>query len=243
MFSGFDIREELIRNRDKSRKENDFVLDEVHRILAESSFTEKHILDNLRQYNRTFTLLDEEGLDKTFVFKEADIKRECIGFRLKFLDSRHYKPEVPYEAILKISHLNSLQKKDLQDFKILGKSGAFKNKDVPSPLLLFAPTVYGNYYLVHAWGCKLKWYQKIKALPLRNFEVLLCTVALIALTVTMSLPTWLITLDHEATYWCGYRVAAFLHLFIFFSGMTAYLLVGFNKNFNGSVWRSEKEFD
>jgi hypothetical protein len=242
MAFGFDIREELIRERDRSRKGGDFVLDEVHRILAESSFKDKHILDNLKQYNHSFGLLDEESLDPNLIFKEAEIKKQCIGFRLKFLDSRHYKPEIPYEAILKIRHLNEVQKKDLQHFKVLGKSAGFKVAG-NFPFLLFAQTVYGRYYLVHAWGHKLKWYQKISAFPLRNFETLLLTVLLMAFITTMSLPTTLITLDREATYWCGYRIATFFHLFIFYSGITTYLLVGFNKSFSSTVWKNEKEFD
>lgn len=242
MIFGFDIREELIKERDRSRREGDFVLDEVQRILAESAFKEQHVLDNLKDYNHTFGLLDEDGLDPAHLFNEKEIKKQCIGFRLKFLDSRHYKPEIPYEAVLRLKYLNEMQQKDLQHFKILGRSGGFKT-GVNSPFLLFAQTVYGRYYLVHSWGQKLRWHKKISAFPLRNFETLLLTVLLIAFITTMSLPTAFITLDREATYWCGYRIATFFHLFIFYSGITAYLLVGFNKNFSGSVWKNEKEFD
>lgn len=242
MAFGFDIRRELVKERERSRKEGDFVIDEVNRILAESAFKDQQVLDHLRQYNQSFDLLDEEGLDADHLFSEKDIKKQCIGFRLKFLDSRHYKPEIPYEAVLRIKYLNEVQRKDLQHFKILGKSEGFKTGE-GSPFLLFAQTAYGRHYLVHAWGHRLKWYQKISAFPMRNFETLLITVLLIAFTTTMSLPTTLITLDREATYWCGYRIATFFHLFIFYSGITAYLLVGFNRNFSSSVWKNEKEYD
>lgn len=242
MAFGFDIRQELIKERDRSRKDGDFVLDEVNRILARSAYRDQQVLDHLKHYNHAFGLLDEEGLDAEHLFSEKEIKKQCIGFRLKFLEARHYKPEVPYEAVLKVKYLNEAQQKDLQHFKILGRAEGFKTGK-NSPFLLFAQTMYGRYYLVHAWGHKLRWYKKISAFPLRNFEALLLTVLLIAFATTMSLPTMLITLDREAGYWCGYRIATFFHLFIFYSGITAYLLVGFNKNFSGSVWKNEKEFD
>lgn len=243
MFPGFDIKEELIRQRNKRRKGDDFIIDEVNRILAESSLREQQIMSNLSLYNQTFELLDEEGLDPELIFKEAEIRKQCIGFRLKFLDSQYYRTEIPYEAILKIKYLNEVQKKNLRHFKILGPAQGFRQATARAPFLLFAQTVYGHYYLVHSWGSKLRWYQKISAFPLRNFETLLLTVLLVALCTTLALPTALITLDHEATYWCGYRIATFFHLFIFYSGVTAYLLVGFNKNFSSAVWRNEKEFD
>ena len=52
-------------------------------------------------------------------------------------------------------------------------------------------------------------------MPLKNFENLFKTVLLYTLIVTLIIPTPLITLDSEATYWSGYRAAAFMHLLIF----------------------------
>jgi hypothetical protein len=243
MLKDFDIAEDLIRLKTKHGKPEDELLNEVHKILSESVFNEKNILNNLKSYHKSFEQLDEDGLNKKYIFKLEDIKMYAIKNRLKFLDSQNYRFDVPYEAILKIKHFNQTQGKNLDGFKILGNSDGFNKKLSNANFVLFAPTKYGNYYLIHSWGTKFKWYKRLSAFPLRNFETLAICLMLFVLAVTMSLPTYLITLDRTATYWCGYRVATYFHLLIFFSGVTAYILVGFNKRFNGQVWQSKSDFD
>ena len=243
MLSGYDIKEELLKQKVLTAEPEDAIIDEVNKILAKSIYKEKNILKNLRSYNKTFEVLDEEDLDESLIFKPEELRALCIKFRLKFLDSQNYQFDVPYEAINKINDLNKLQGKNLEGFKIMGVADSFRNPTRSSNFALFAPTLLGNYYLIHNWGNKLKWYKKILAFPLRNFETLMVTVLTWTLLVTLSLPTFLITLDRTATYWCGYRIAVYFHLLIFFSGVTAYILVGFNKRFSGSVWQEEREFD
>ena len=242
MFQGYDIKEELQKRKVKKTNPGDFIIDEVHKILAKSLFREQTILNNLKTYNKSFELLNEDELNSSQVYKPEELKALCVSLRLKFLDSQAYRFDVPYEAVLKIKHLNEVQKKDLDGFKIMGVAEAFRKQVPNTNFALFAPTVMGNYYLVHHWGTKLKWYKKLMAFPLRNFEMLMITIISFVLIVTLCLPTYLITLDRTATYWCGYRIGIFFHLLIFFSGFTAYILVGFNKRFSGTVWDEEREF-
>jgi len=244
MFSGFDIKEELLKLKsDNVLAPEDEVIQEVNKILAQSIYQEKNILQNLKNYQKSYEVLDEEGLKEKYVFTAEELKQISINLRLKFLDSQNYPFDVPYEAISKINQLNKQQGKNIQGFKIMSTARAFKKPGNTDNFALFAPTILGNYYLIHSWGHRFKWYQKMLAFPLRNFETLALTIVLWTFCVTMSLPTFLITLDRTATYWCGYRIATFFHLLIFFSGVTAYILVGFNKRFSGSVWQEEREYD
>lgn len=243
MFNGFDIKQELEKTRVQLTEPDDFVLYEVKKILNESLFKDKNILNNLKTYKKSFEQLDEKGIDAEYVFSIETLKAFCTKYRLKFLDSQEYKFDVPYEAILKIKHLNDLQRKNLDGIKIMGVAESFKEKKEFSNFAMFVPTNLGNYYLIHSWGNKLPWYQKIISFPLRSFENLAICLALFVLIVTLCLPTVLITLDKTATYWCGYRIATYFHLLIFFSGVTVYILVGFNKRFSGSVWQLKSDFD
>ena len=243
MDLGYDIKEELLKLKAKPLLPEDEVIVEVNRILSQSIYKEKSILRNLKTYNNSFQQLDEDGLTEHFVFNPSEIKNICIKLRLKFLNSQNYQFDVPYEAILKIKELNKEQNKDLEGFKIMGVSEGFRKRLPHTNFALFAPTVYGNYYLIHTWGEKMHWYKKLLAFPLRNFETLAISLMCFVFIVTMSLPTYLITLDRTVTYWCGYRIATYFHLLIFFSGVTAYILVGFNKRFSGQVWQQEREFD
>jgi hypothetical protein len=244
MFSGFDIKEELLKLRSNVPiTPEDEVIQEVNKILAQSIYKEQNILHNLKSYQKTFEVLDEEGLKEKYLYTTEELKQLCINLRLKFLDSQNYPFDVPYEAISKINQLNKQQGKNIHGFKIMSTAQAFKKPSNSVNFALFAPTLLGNYYLIHSWGHRFKWYQKILAFPLRSFETLAVCLIMWTAIVTLCLPTFLITLDRTATYWSGYRAGTFFHLLIFFSGISAYILVGFNKRFSGSVWQEEREFD
>ncbi|MDX2174271.1 MAG: hypothetical protein SFY56_14305 [Bacteroidota bacterium] len=223
--------------KSKNTLNDDLLIGEVNKIYSDGLYSGKTILTNLESYNTTFGLLNEEEIDSVNVFSPKTIKKICVKLRLKFLDIENYKQDLPFEADLKINNLNALQGKDLQSFKILTDEKSLKGKDLEGNYALFARTIYGNYYLIHSWGAKLKWYKKLAAFPLRNFECLALCLIIWTLIVTLSLPTFLITLDKSATYFCGYRIAVFFHLLIFFSGFTAYYIVGFKKPFSESSWR------
>ena len=109
-------------------------------------------------------------------------------------------------------------------------------------LLLLAPTDHGNYCLIHKWGNGLSKTRKLLNWPMRRFETLLFTVALVTAILAVSLPTRLIWLPEHAPYWGMYRVGAFFHIFIFNMGVTAYLTFAFSNNLSTSSWNSSNDF-
>lgn len=240
MFSNISITEALLKTRAKKRNQEDVLLDEVKTILSSDLLKENKILNHLKFYNKSFELLDESEVDKSFIFSIDEIKKICIKYRLRFLDSQNYRNEFPYEAILKIKDLNLIYAKDLKGFKILAPAKAFTKKEKDFPGLLFVPTINGNYYLIHSWGKHYKWYKKFLLLPFQTFETLILSVATFTLLIDISLPVELITLDRTAPYWCGYRIATYFHLFIFFSGFTTYAAFAFHKNFSKSNWNDTR---
>jgi len=243
MFKNTDIKDQLLKLSGRSRAGGEELVTEARRILQQDLFSEQKILENLVKYNRSSELADEESIDKNQVFTLTEIRQVCIHYRLKFLDSKSFKAELPYEAILKIKHHNLKYSKDLKEFKILAPPQPFSQKNSREGGLLFAKTNYDNFYLIHEWGSGLKWNRKLKYWPLRQFENLFLSLILVTLVITLSLPTWLITLDAKAEYWSGYRAAAFFHLLIFNTGVTAYITFTFAKNFSSSVWNREQDFD
>lgn len=243
MFKKSDIHHHLNRLRDQERMAGGSVMSEVHKILNDDLFIEKRILENLGHYNASFHLLEEEDLDPNDLFSLPQIKQICVIYRLKFLDSKFYKPEIPYISLLKIKGLNDRFTKELKDFKIVAPAECFLDLNGTGDSILFAKTVHNNYYLVHRWGNTLPWYRRLKYWPLRNFERLFLTVICFTLLVALSLPIRWVTLDHHASYWSGYRAAAFFHLLIFNMGVTVYVTFAFTKNFSSSVWNRLHDFD
>lgn len=241
MLNRVDIKRELIKVKEKNRREEDNLLREVDRILHNSVVSGKNVLENLKFYNQSFQLVDEEDVEGTLIFTAEEIKQIAIKYRLRFVDSQCSKKEFPYEAVLKIEHLNHAHKKSLNGFKVLSTRNFFRQKTNNDCAVLFAPTNLGNYYLVHKWGKEFKWNRAILSWPLKNIETLFVTLILTTLVITMCLPTYLITLDRKATYWCAYRIGIFFHLLIFNMGVTAYVTFAFSKNLSSGTWNYDKD--
>ena len=243
MFRPPDIAEELTRVRRRTRSAQEELVSEANRILRNDLYSEKKVLEHLVAYEKRIETLDEEDIDSAQVFTPEEIRAICIRQRLRFLDSVEYKPEMPYEAVTRIRELERVYQKHLKHFKVMAFPAAFRKPGDNHVALLFSRTNHGNYFLIHRWGHKPHWTRWMKYWPLRRFETLLATVFSFTLLVTLVLPTSLITLDSHATYWSGYRAAAFMHLFIFNAGITAYLTFAFSRNFSSSVWNRKRDFD
>lgn len=242
MFKTIDLQNQLIKLQVKSLRNGQSLVEEANRVLKKDLFTEDKILENLKQYNKSNELISEEDVDANAIFSIRDIKQLCIDNRLKFLESKYFKQEIPYEAILKIKALNKKHCKEIKYFKILASPISF-TASIDEQCFLFAKTDFDNYFLIHKWGKPFKWNRQLKYWHLRKFENLFLTILFVTSIITLSLPTNLITLDHSAHYWSGYRAAAFFHLLIFNTGVTAYITFAFGKNFNSSIWNKAKDFD
>ena len=243
MFKKTDIAAALSELRVQSRTAEDNIISESNRILINDLFTENKILQNLKQYADSYEVISEEDVNSERIFTLKEIKMMAIQYRLKFLDSKYYKFEIPYEAVLKIKELNTTCKKELKHFRILSLAEAFSDKIPKKNAALFVKTNHDNYYVIHTWGSDLEGSRKWKYWPLKNVETLAATIFIFTLLVTLLLPTHLITLDRKATYWCGYRAGTFFHLLIFFTGFTTYFTITFAKNFSSSNWNKSNDFD
>jgi hypothetical protein len=243
LFTSVDLAYQLSRKREKVRKAEDHLISEANRILKQQLLAEDRILQNLKLYKHSFEVLDEEEMDPGLIFTIAEIRAIAVTYRMKFLESSLFKPEIPYEAVLKLKRLNEEFKKELRFFFILSHPMSFRNKELNAESVLFVKTNADNYFMVHRWGTKMSGWRKVKYFPMQNFETLLSTILVFTLALTLSLPTAFITLDSRAEYWSGYRAAAFFHLLIFNLGMTAYVTFAFTKNFTASTWNRLKDFD
>lgn len=240
MCNRINLNKELDAVRAKTRKKEDDLIDEVKNILSSDLLTENKVLNHLKFYAKALELIDETEVAKNLLYSVDEIKTVCINNRLRFLDSQNYKNEFPYEVVLKIDDLNVRYRKDLKHFKILAPAEAFKKNKGNLPCVLFAQSINNNYYLIHAWGVDAKWFKKLLYFPLRTFETLLISLLLFALVITVFLPVEFITRDPEASYWCDYRIGAYFHLLIFFSGITIYIILAFRKNLSNSDWNTAK---
>jgi hypothetical protein len=237
MAAEFNIEHEL-SNEKSHATEADRLLHEAQKVLIQSRLTDKNILDNLKFYKSSFEFLDEEEVPVRKTFSVRQIRSTAVRSRLRFLPSQAFEGDIPYEAVLKIKDLNEKHRKDLKHFAILSTEDFFANENSKDQALLFAKTLYGNYYHIHTWGNLLKKRRKLFVFPLRNFEVFAICILAVTLIECLSIPNARLSTDWRAGYFSMYRMAAYFHLLILNTGLLIFLLFAFNHNFSENNWDS-----
>ena len=175
-----------------------------------------------------------EKLNPKKIFHIQDIKKVCVDYRLRFLDSSYYKGKIPNIAL---DMINSLQKKhrtSLSNFKIMGPSSVFQLEKKDDPLL-FVQISKNYYYLVHKWGNDFSGLRRIFVWPFKNLNTLLLTLFFISLIITKLVPEGLFSHSMDfKSFWI-------IHLFILKGLISIAIFYGFayGKNFNVNIWNNK----
>ena len=228
-----DIQKELVRAKEKSAFQEKG-LAEVFAILEQNRIArrkiEKNILEASEKFGNSFDL---DLLQPENIFHIEQIKKICIDYRLRFLDSKLFKGTIPEEAISKIRQLEKNHETELKGFKVLAPSKLFKLKDKDDPIL-FAQIGNGYFYLIHKWGRDLHPLRKIIMWPFKNIVNLAWFVLLISYLLTLLLPSGLFSRSSS--------IAEFGILFFFMFKMIAAILIFYGcaqgKNFSNAIWNS-----
>lgn len=229
-----NIEERLQYLKNKQTNEQD-ILQAVHKLLAVDNHKDDLVLETLSKSNDAnhndfvFDLLETER-----IYQLEQIKEICINYRLRFLDSKYFKGELPYEAILKIKSLEKKHNTKLNGFKIIAPSKLFKLENADDPLL-FAPIGNGYYYLIHKWGNDLNPFRKILMWPYKSFGNLIIATLLVSLIATGLFPEGVFSNKPNSTQ------AGMIFFFIFKSLAAVVIYYGFaaGKNFNTAIWNSK----
>ena len=222
--------DELLISRKKTLSE-EVLLQEVYAILKQNEIDRNQIMDTLKSESSTksnefnFDLLETDK-----IFHENQIKKVCIDYRLRFLDSALFKNEIPEEAISKITALEKNHNTKLDGFKIVAPSKAFELKNYDDPLL-FVPIGNNYYYLIHKWGTDLSWYRKLMVLPIRNIALFVVFCLMISLIGTYFTPTNNLSKSVSLA-----PVIIFLFMFKSMVGTVGYYFFMMGKNFNDVIW-------
>lgn len=234
MFSGTDVEKELLKYRNK-RVGEEAIMDEVLRIFSNNELERTEIISALTQKtDETKSNFNIDILETEKIFHIEDIKKLCITYRLRFLDSHYFKGNFPEEAISEIRQLEKTHQITLKNFKIVAPAKLLKLENADDPLL-FAPMGNGYFYLVHKWGNDLHPFRKILMWPYKNFENLVFTVFVLSIFLTAITPLdWF-------TKTGGMQEEVLLFLFVFkcVAGIVLYYGFAKGKNFNGAIWNSK----
>jgi hypothetical protein len=229
-----NVVEKLVKERAK-RSGADLVMKEVHQILSDVSRNHDRIETTISGVDLTPTnTFNIELLVADHIFHIDEIRSVCIDYRLRFLDSRYFKGDIPREAISKIAQLEKLHATEIKGFKIVAPSKLFKLKNLDDPLL-FAPIGNDYFYLIHKWGKDLHPFRKLLMWPFRNIVNLTCLVLVISYLIASMVPNGLFS-KHNSTaeFWI-------IYFFMFKSIAAVVIFYGFalGKNFSPAIWNSK----
>jgi hypothetical protein len=177
---------------------------------------------------------DFDRLDTSRIYHMRHIRQICIDYRLRFLDLKYFKPELPEEAHQAIAEIEAVHGTRLEKFKIIAPSKLFKLADKDDPLL-FVPMGNDYFYLVHKWGNDLHPLRKLLVWPFKNIINLSLLVLFVSLLATFLVPAGLFSKNNSSTeFWI-----IFFFMFKSIAAVVIYYGFALGKNFNPAIWNSK----
>jgi hypothetical protein len=230
LLNKVDLEIELLSERKKFKSENE-ILSEVKAILFNNDRERKEIAKHLKEKSSTksnefiFDLLETNK-----IFHLDQIKKVCIDYRLRFLESHYFKNEIPDEAVTNIRLLEKNHATKLEGFMIAATSKSFHLLNYDDPLL-FAQMGNGYYYLIHKWGDEMNTVRKWLLKPIKNlWNFTICCVT-VSILIAYLVPTNNLSKS--------VRMAPIIIFLFAFKSLIAIFLYYFfmmGKNFNTEIW-------
>ncbi|MGH2665602.1 hypothetical protein [Flavobacterium sp.] len=190
-----------------------------------------------QEHTGQFTLLNKLYIDKLESHKMYHIdtiQKICIDYRLRFLDRKYYKLDIPQEALLRIDQIELEHQTTLHSFKIIAPAKALKLKNADDPLL-FVPIGNDYYYLIHKWGNNLNSFRKWLVLPFKNLGFLILFTAILSLLTTSLIPFR----NYGNESYNTVKFITFLFIFKSYCAILLYYCFWKGKNFSSYNWNSE----
>ncbi|PRP66152.1 hypothetical protein [Nonlabens agnitus] len=235
MLRRTNIEQKLQQSRNKTIKESD-ILDQVREILKQDDLVEDAIIARMKSPQKPTprNSFDFDLLDSDKIYHVDQIRDICVNYRLRFLDTRYFKNEIPQEALNKIKRLEKEHDTTLRGFKIVAPSKMFKLENADDPLL-FAPIGNGYFYLIHKWGNDLNAFRRAWAWPFKSLENLIICTLLVSLLAAYAVPNGVFSKDTSGVQF----VLIFFFTFKSIASMVLYYSFAAGKNFNTAIWNSK----
>jgi hypothetical protein len=234
LFSGINLRNALVRERSRERQ----LLNEVHELLNREAEKDQSVLAALKSTPPESNIVTLEQWNPDQIFSIEQIRKICIRYRLRFLDTSFFKSEFPYEAIIKIKQLENISGNRITSFYIIAPEKAFELENINKDPLLFAPIGNDRFYLIHQWGTDIAWYKRILCWPLQTFKSFLITLWIACMLFAFLLPSSVLhTFSFSSEIYL--RIWLMTHTFIGMLGLCLWAGLAFDKTFSSMNWNSK----
>lgn len=233
MLEKTNIKSRLDAVREKSGSTH--VLAEIQELITNTNLQDQAIVNRIENSDGEIpNEFDFDLLETDKIYHISEIGKICIDYRLRFLDSKLYKGDLPYEAITEIKRLEQLHDIKLDSFKMMAPSKLFKLENADDPLL-FASMGNGYYYFIHKWGSDLHPLRKMMMWPFKTFETFMVTILALSFLCTYIVPKGFF-MDQSS----GVEFfLLFIFMFKWLGGIALYYGFAKGKNFNTAIWRSK----
>ena len=235
MFERTDIEQQLQKARNKKYQEVD-ILKQVAQILKEDQLKEDAIMARMKSPQKPTprNQFNLDLLETNRIYHIDQIRDICVDYRLRFLDTKYFKNEIPQEAVSNIKQMEKEHNITMKGFKIVAPSKMFKLENADDPLL-FAPIANGYFYLIHKWGNDLSPMRKIWAWSFKCFENLIVSTLLVSLLISALVPGGVFSPETSGIQF----VLIFFFMFKSVAAIVLYYSFAKGKNFNTAIWNSK----
>ena len=183
-----DLIKELRKQNELDEKLMQEHLKEAKSLIANDESREREVMSylgidkNIRKvelkqssYSQKQQLVSRYGTD---VFHEDQLRKICVAYNLRFLNTQFFQGWVDTEAGSKIRSFvdkNQVSNDELEkNFFIMAPTSQFKIHEIEKTPTNYDPLLFykidnEHYLLVHQWGKELNWMRYIFAFPKRSF--------------------------------------------------------------------------
>ncbi len=230
--TNLEVQLQKTRNRRVSEAN---ILQQVQDIFDQEAKKDERILEQLSSGdNSNSNTFNFDLLEADRIFHISDIEKICIDYRLRFLDSKFFKAEIPGEAISKIKQLEKQHDTELKGFKIIAPAKLLKLENADDPLL-FAPMGNDYFYLIHKWGKDLSAFRKLYMWPFKTLENFVITLLAGSFLLALIVPDGMFSPEQSTTQF----FMIFFFIFKWVSGLAIFYGFKYGKNFNTEIWQSK----
>ncbi len=240
MFEKWNVRTELTRERE-TLAVNYCPVSIAKAIYIEQEFEDCRVVEALGSSGCGVQEIDERCLDQNRIYTLNEIKKIAIDYRLRFLPSKYFIGDIPYDAIMEIKKLRKATGSEVNKFRVLAPSKRFELEDENADPLLFTPLSNGKYYLIHQWGNDLAWYKKIMAIPMRSYRHMVGFACFCAFVFALIVPADIIMNSSrvEYDYFDFYRIAFFFFMCILFCAVSVFCSFAFSLFPSDYIWKKK----
>lgn len=227
-----NLFDELIKERNKTinSKELNAI---IKNIWSKEDSKKDHIIKSLNKRNNSkFNNLKFDKMESKNIFHQDTIKKICVRYRLRFLDSNLFKGEYPKNITSIIKNVEIKHDTTLSNFMIMAPSKLFKIKSPDDPIL-FVPIGNNYYYLIHKWGEEFNVFRKLLVLPFKNIDNLTIFSVLVSVVFSLLCKVIMPSLTFSEVFILFlFLVKGFIFIFFYMFFLT-------RRNFNESIWNSK----